>query len=143
MSLTGRILTLGLSLMVLFSGCQTYESRMTLPEGRYLEHPPQYFPPSPEFPLQRELAPPEQGKTVTLVVANVHKEDVNVFAVEPTGLRFVRRLKAGEAVDLTTTPGMRWAATFNAAPHCVNFTARGISGEVWLLRPQSDDSTVC
>jgi hypothetical protein len=29
---------------------------MTLPTPRYLEHPPQYFPPSPMFPLSRELA---------------------------------------------------------------------------------------
>jgi hypothetical protein len=29
---------------------------MTLPSGYYLQHPPQYFPPSPAFPLSRELA---------------------------------------------------------------------------------------
>jgi hypothetical protein len=28
---------------------------MTLPSGRYLEHPPQYFPPDPSVPLQQEL----------------------------------------------------------------------------------------
>ena len=33
----------------------TYTSGMTLP-GRYLEHPPQYFPASPEYPLPKELA---------------------------------------------------------------------------------------
>ncbi len=38
------------------TGCQTWVGGMTLPSGRYLEHPPQYFPPSPEFPLDRELA---------------------------------------------------------------------------------------
>jgi hypothetical protein len=38
------------------SGCQTWVAGMTLPSGHYLEHPPQYFPPSPAFPLTRELA---------------------------------------------------------------------------------------
>ncbi len=46
---------LGLILGTL-SGCQTWVAGMTLPSGRYLEHPPQYFPPSPPFPLPRELA---------------------------------------------------------------------------------------
>jgi hypothetical protein len=50
--------TLGLALAAL-SGCQTWTSGETLPSGRYLQHPPQYFPPSPAFPLTRELASQE------------------------------------------------------------------------------------
>jgi hypothetical protein len=46
---------LGLALAAL-SGCQTWVAGMTLPSGRYLQHPPQYFPPSPAYPLTRELA---------------------------------------------------------------------------------------
>jgi hypothetical protein len=48
---------LGLGLALL-AGCQTYVpgASVTLPSGRYLEHPPQYIPPSPPFPLPRELA---------------------------------------------------------------------------------------
>lgn len=48
---------LGLALTSL-TGCQTwtYNSGMTLPSGRYLQHRPQYIPPSPDFPLERELA---------------------------------------------------------------------------------------
>jgi len=38
------------------TGCQTNVVGMTLPSGHYLQHPPQYFAPSPAFPLQRELA---------------------------------------------------------------------------------------
>jgi len=37
------------------TGCQTHVAGMTLPSGHYLEHRPQYFPPDPDFPLQREL----------------------------------------------------------------------------------------
>jgi hypothetical protein len=37
-------------------GCQTHIAGMTLPSGYYLEHPPQYFPEEPSFPLPRELA---------------------------------------------------------------------------------------
>jgi hypothetical protein len=52
-----RILGLaGLSLgLASLTGCQTWVGGMTLPSGHYLEHPPQYFPPDPDFPLQREL----------------------------------------------------------------------------------------
>lgn len=49
--------TAGLGLMLaLVSGCQTWVGGMTLPTGHYFKHPPQYFPPSPPFPLARELA---------------------------------------------------------------------------------------
>ena len=59
----GRALTgLGLGLATL-SGCQTQipSTGQTLPSPRYLEHPPQYFPPSPPFPLPRELAAQERA----------------------------------------------------------------------------------
>jgi hypothetical protein len=56
----GRCLAgIGLALAAL-SGCQTWTSGMTLPSGRYLQHPPQYIPPSPPFPLPRELAGQER-----------------------------------------------------------------------------------
>jgi hypothetical protein len=40
------------------TGCQTWVPGvgMTLPSGHYLQHRPQYFPPSPAFPLSKELA---------------------------------------------------------------------------------------
>ena len=46
---------LGLALGAL-AGCQTWVAGMTLPSGHYLQHTPQYIPPSPPFPLTRELA---------------------------------------------------------------------------------------
>src|SRR5262245_31570360 len=46
-------LFLGLTTAV---GCQTNVAGMTLPSGWYLQHPPQYFAPTPPFPLPRELA---------------------------------------------------------------------------------------
>jgi hypothetical protein len=49
------VATLGLALASTV-GCQTWFAGMTLPSGRYLQHPPQYFPPSPPYPLPRELA---------------------------------------------------------------------------------------
>ena len=41
----------------LASGCQTWvpEAGMTLPSQDYLRHFPQYTPPSPPYPLTREL----------------------------------------------------------------------------------------
>lgn len=52
MALAGLTLVSGTAL----TGCQTWVAGMTLPSGRYLQHPPQYFAPSPAFPLSRELA---------------------------------------------------------------------------------------
>jgi len=51
------------------TGCQTWTSGMTLPSGRYLQHPPQYFPPSPPFPLVRELARMEETAAAPAVGA--------------------------------------------------------------------------
>jgi hypothetical protein len=51
--------TLGMVLSGL-TGCQTWVGGLTLPSGRYLEHQPQFFPPSPSFPLSRELATQEE-----------------------------------------------------------------------------------
>ncbi len=58
------LLTTGLGLgLFAGAGCQTwtYQSGMTLPSPHYLEHPPQYFPPDPEFPLEREQAAQEEA----------------------------------------------------------------------------------
>jgi hypothetical protein len=56
---------LGLILATL-SGCQTWvpEAGLTLPSGRYLDHPPQYIPQSPPFPLERELAHQQEAANV-------------------------------------------------------------------------------
>ncbi len=48
----------GMSLaLVALSGCQTWvpEPGITLPTGRYLQHPPQYIYPSPPFPQPNEM----------------------------------------------------------------------------------------
>jgi hypothetical protein len=44
--------------LVLAGGCQTWvpEAAMTLPSPHYLEHPAQFIPPSPPYPLPREAA---------------------------------------------------------------------------------------
>jgi hypothetical protein len=44
------------ALGIALGGCQTWvpEAGLTLPSPRYLQHTPQYIPPSPPFPLQRE-----------------------------------------------------------------------------------------
>jgi hypothetical protein len=52
--------------VLVFCGCQTNMAGMTLPSPRYLEHPPQYIPPSPPFPLPRELASQEAAAAAPL-----------------------------------------------------------------------------
>jgi hypothetical protein len=44
-------------------GCQTWSGGMTLPSGQYVNHPPQYVPPSPVFPLTQELTAQEAFAT--------------------------------------------------------------------------------
>ncbi len=56
---------LGVALTAL-SGCQTWKDGMTLPSPAYLEHPPQYFAPSPAFPLTRELAAQERAAAAAM-----------------------------------------------------------------------------
>jgi hypothetical protein len=50
-----------LAALLALSGCQTWTAGMTLPSPHYLQHPPQYFAPSPPFPLPRELASQERA----------------------------------------------------------------------------------
>lgn len=56
---------LGLVLASL-TGCQTYMAGMTLPSGRYLQHPPQFFPSDPDFPLEKEVATMEKNNAAGL-----------------------------------------------------------------------------
>ncbi len=52
------VLTLALGVMLTSTaGCQTWvpEAAITLPTWRYLDHPPTYIPPSPAYPLPKEL----------------------------------------------------------------------------------------
>ena len=56
-----RLGLLGLTwVLAAAAGCQTWTAGMTLPSGFYLDHPPQYIPPSPAFPLTRELSRQDQ-----------------------------------------------------------------------------------
>ncbi len=52
------------------SGCCVESSAptggMTLPSGHYLQHRPQYFPPTPPFPLKRELATMEAAPSMPI-----------------------------------------------------------------------------
>jgi hypothetical protein len=50
---SGLLLAMALGLV---AGCQTWLGGMTLPSGAYLSDNPDYIPPGPSFPLQRELA---------------------------------------------------------------------------------------
>lgn len=49
--------------LCLLSGCQTWvpEAALTLPSPNYLRHFPTYIPPSPPFPLTRELSSIEEA----------------------------------------------------------------------------------
>jgi hypothetical protein len=44
------------------TGCQTWVAGMTLPSPRYLQHPPQFIPSDPVFPLSRELTTMQGGR---------------------------------------------------------------------------------
>ena len=49
--------------LALVSGCQTWvrEAGITVPSPYYLKHFPQYIPPSPPFPLPKELNSSEEA----------------------------------------------------------------------------------
>jgi hypothetical protein len=74
----------GLSLTAL-AGCQTWvtEAGVTLPSGHYLEHPAQYVPASPPFPLSRELTSMEAGGIVAGAAAGAGGPAVGAPAIAP------------------------------------------------------------
>jgi hypothetical protein len=121
------------AVLAVLPGCQTWSAGETLPSPRYLEHPPGYIPPSPPFPLERELTTMEAAPTTKLTVANVLKEEAMLFLVTKDGLTFVRKLPHGEAADLEARVGQRYAAVFASAPHQVGHEVKA-AGETWLLR---------
>jgi hypothetical protein len=67
----------GLTLTAL-AGCQTWvtEAGITLPSGHYLEHPAQYIPASPPFPLSRELTSMEAGGVIAGAAAGAGQAPV-------------------------------------------------------------------
>jgi hypothetical protein len=135
---------------------------LTLPSPRYTDHPPQYFPTSRELAAQERAASAASGVMLAqlpdaggrplpplptpvavrqLAVANVHKEPVSLFKVVGGELKFVQKVATGEAVDVSVSAGDKLAATFGSAPHCANFSVKGVEGEVWLLRPAAATTT--
>lgn len=77
--LSAAVLGLGLTTAI---GCQTWYGGMTLPSGHYLEHRPQYFPPDPDFPLEKELAT-QQGQAALVDNAGRAVEAPGVGPVTP------------------------------------------------------------
>jgi hypothetical protein len=86
------------------------------------------MPPPPPPPSVRVDVPAK------LTVANVRKEVVLLFRVDPQGeLTFVKKLPAGEVADLKATTNERWTAVFLSGPHHVKYVVLQPEA-VWLLR---------
>lgn len=60
----------GMIIVTGLTGCQTNIAGLTLPSGYYLQHRPQYFPPDPDFPLQRELSTQQAQYSAAAEAAN-------------------------------------------------------------------------
>jgi hypothetical protein len=59
-----RLLLAGVGVgLIMTSGCQTWvpQAGITMPSPDYLRHQPQYIPPSPPYPLPRELSNLEEA----------------------------------------------------------------------------------
>jgi hypothetical protein len=77
---------------------------------------------------------PAPETRLAFTVANVKKEEVLLFTEGGEGrLDFVRKVPAGEAVDLQSAPGVRWVAVSTVQPDGQTFNPRR-AGEIWLLR---------
>jgi hypothetical protein len=65
-----RVILMGLGLAA-SGGCQTWvpEAGLTMPSPSYLKHQPQYIPPSPPFPLSKELSSLEEAAAQQPVAA--------------------------------------------------------------------------
>jgi hypothetical protein len=86
------------------------------------------------------MAPPSTAPvSAKLTVANVRGEAGLLFRIGTEGsLTFDQPLPAGEAVDLKTTVGQRWAAVFPSGKDTeVSTFVAGKPEAVWLLRPST------
>jgi hypothetical protein len=131
---------------------QVVQSYPSVPIGIYAPTPPQMIPPATQVPgsptatgcwggpvqqvgtgpAPAPVAPP--APVAKFTVANVKKEPALLFTEGEGGkLTFVRKVPAGEAVDLDTSSGCRWIAVFSDKPAGTAFTV-GKPGEVVLLR---------
>ena len=99
--------------------------------------PPPLPPPPLPPPTVQTMVPPPHPPTPSiakLTVANVRKEAVLLFIVDPQGeLTFVKKLPAGEATDLKSVAGERWVAVFMSEPYRVKFVVWQPEA-TWLLR---------
>jgi hypothetical protein len=76
-----------------------------------------------------------------LTVANVRGETALLFTVDGEGkLTYVEELRAGNATDLKTTSGTRWAAVFwGSKPDSLGYRVFAPEA-IWLLRPAAGAS---
>jgi hypothetical protein len=91
---------------------------------------PSVYPPAPPVPANTTV-PSAQFK---VSVANVRKETALLFTATNDGkMNFVRKVEAGDAVDLDASAGQKWVAVFTGNPAAETKTMT--AGEkVWLLR---------
>lgn len=95
--------TVGLVVAGSLTGCQTNIAGMTLPSGHYLQHPPQYIPPSPPFPLTRELATMQaQSGVAANTQAPLPPPEANVGPVP--GMVPVQQVPAGKLPNQAPMP---------------------------------------
>jgi tetratricopeptide (TPR) repeat protein len=79
---------------------------MTLPSPCYLEHPPQYFPPAPAFPLTRELA------TQEVVAVTQAPEQIGM----PEAAEYIGVMPTEEDGDSSTATGPRHSLIISLDP---------------------------
>jgi hypothetical protein len=77
--------TAGLGLVLAPLGCQTYipSASLTLPSPHYLEHPPQFIAPDPDFPLPRELATQDAYNQAAIAAAAAGAAPAGIAPVVP------------------------------------------------------------
>ena len=53
----GKLAWCAIAGLTMLTGCQTWvpQTGQTLPSPNYLDHPPQYIPPTPPYPLPNEM----------------------------------------------------------------------------------------
>lgn len=98
---------------------------------------PMSAPVCPPTEVLPQLVPAAEAGKVVLSVGNCRKEKVLLFRLRAHELVFVREVEPGEAVDVPTVVGERWAAVFMNAPHQVQHIVTG-GQPVWLLRNESE-----
>jgi hypothetical protein len=121
--------------------CPAATASYPVPVAEPLPAPREMPTPQSTCATQISYVPPPAPGPIKLAIGNVSKEAALLFLEGEGGkLTFQKKVPAGEAIDVETTPGQRWVAVFADNPAGQTYMATP-DKTTWLLRGASRKET--